>query len=259
MKKPECTVLTFIFGKNYETLRELEQKTDGIEYILVTDDEDLKSSTWNVVVDHDLDGLPPFEKCFRVRYNPFKYCSSDVCMMIDGSIHMKKFPHALLEKFNDGKYDICLMPHPFWADFCKEYSAWIQMRGYDANDARKFFNFLHTSNYDPNYLGLFQLNFTMRRRTKLTDDIDQMTWAFIKYLSTEEKFERLDQTIFTFVMNRYFNNIKVLPVSEQILHDNDFMQLHWHATWKKNDNKGYDPSKPDMKYMFNKLVECTYI
>ena len=59
----------------------------------------------------------PFERCFSVRYNVFKYASTDVCFTIDGSMEVKGSLDKLVQKFEDGKYDMCLMPHPLWPDF----------------------------------------------------------------------------------------------------------------------------------------------
>ena len=52
--------------------------------------------------------------------------------------------------------------------------------------------------------------------------------------------------------------MKVLPVSEQVVRS-DYMTWYWHNTDKPNMNIFYDISKPDMKYVFNKEVECMYI
>lgn len=44
-------VLTFIIGKGYEKVHELLYKQDDVDYVLVTDDHSLQSSTWRVVCD----------------------------------------------------------------------------------------------------------------------------------------------------------------------------------------------------------------
>lgn len=83
--------------------------------------------------------------------------------------------------------------------------------------------------------------------------------SLLKYLSiSQESFERLDQTVFSFVINRYFSNLKVLPVSEQIVRSYA-LTWFWHKSNNKNMNIFYDISKPDMKWMFNNQVECIYL
>lgn len=82
--------------------------------------------------------------------------------------------------------------------------------------------------------------------------------AFLKYLGTENEIERLDQTVYSFVLNTWFRHAKVLPVSEQILRSS-YMTWNWHGTNTPNLNVFYDISKPDMKWMFGNLVECLYL
>ena len=80
----------------------------------------------------------------------------------------------------------------------------------------------------------------------------------MKYLGTEDSIERLDQTVYSFVLNNWFYDKKILPVSEQILRS-DYMTWFWHKSNNKNMNIFYDINKPDIKWMFNKQVECMYL
>lgn len=260
MDNYKYSVLTFIFGKGYEVLHEIMQKPDDVEFICVTDDRSLESNTWDIVYDDNLAKLSsPFEKCFNVRYNPFKYCHSSICMTVDGSVQINRFPYALLENFTSGNYDICLMPHPFNCDFLSEYKMWIIYRKYDTNDALKFFDMISKTHYDLKYRGLFQLCFSIKKNTFLTSQIDSMVFSFLKYLSTNDKFERLDQTVYSYVLNTWFSKIKVLPVSEQIVRSSYMTWFKHGSSTIKNLNAFYDINKPDMRYMFNELVECQYL
>ena len=251
------TVLSFIIGKDYELLHEVQNPRDDVEYLMVTDDPDLKSKTWKVIYDKDLLKLKtPFERCFAVRYNVFKYCSTDICVTIDGSIEVSGSLDVLIDKFNAGSYDFCLMPHPLWPDFQSEYAAWIKMRKYPIENTMRFADFLQKSRYDTSYKGLFQLCFSVKRKCKVVDAADAMTMATLKWLSLPfDTFERLDQTVFTYIMNRYFSDAKVLPVSEQVVRSYA-LTWYWHKSTMKNENWFMTPGKPDIKWMFNKQVEC---
>jgi len=142
-------------GENYEMVHEIEHKQDGVEYVLVTDSKNLKSSTWNVVYDEKLLGFKtPFERCFRVRYNAFDYVDSDICITIDGSMGIRGSADPIVREFINGGYDICLMPHPFRYDFASEYQAWVKQRGYPVERAKKFFELLAMSKYDNTFKGL---------------------------------------------------------------------------------------------------------
>ena len=83
--KPKHTVLCYIINK-YEIVHEVLEKDPEAEYLLVTDDPDLKSETWHVIYDKDLEGLSTFDKCYAIRFNLFKYAASDICIYIDANI-----------------------------------------------------------------------------------------------------------------------------------------------------------------------------
>ena len=257
--KLKYSILTFIIGKNYEKVHEISNKQEDVEYVLVTDDNELKSNTWKVIFDKDLlQYKTPFERCFRIRYNVFKYCTTDICATIDGSIKVKGSLDKLIDKFNNGKYDICLMPHPLWYDIYTEYNAWIRMRNYPFKQAQRAIKFLEENKYDFNYKGLFQLCFSIKRKSCFTQHIDKLVFECLQKISEDGEFERLDQTIFSFVINKYFNDIKVLPVSEQIVRSYA-LQWYWHNSDKPNMNIFYDIDKKDMKFVFNELQECEYL
>ena len=251
------TILTFIIGKDYELLHEIQNKQDDVEYLLVTDDPDLRSSTWKVIYDESLLKLRPgFERCFDVRYNVFRYCSTDICVTIDGSVGVIGSLDLLVEEFESKGYSISLMPHPLWADFISEYQMWIKARNYPIENANRFIKFLNDSKYDASYKGLFQLCFSIKRRNETTQAIDCMTMSILKYLSIgQPQFERLDQTIFSYVMNRHFNHLKVLPVSEQIVRSKALCWF-WHHSNVKNENWFMTLGQPDYKFVFNKQQLC---
>lgn len=251
------TVLCYIINK-YEIVHEVVEKDPECEYLLVTDDPELTSSTWNVIYDKSLDGLSTFDKCYAVRFNLFKYATTDVCIYIDANVQVKRPLKVLIDKMDAGGYDMCMMPHPLNYQFMPEYRNWIAWRGYPVEKAQKFFNLLAATRYDPEFKSLFQGCFKIVRRGKLNSDFEQLTMAFLQYLGTENEIERLDQTVYSFVLNTWFRHANVLPVSEQILRSS-YMTWNWHGTNTPNLNVFYDISKPDMKWMFGNLVECLYL
>lgn len=250
------TILTFIIGKGYEKVHEILNKQDDVEYLLVTDDETLKSDTQQVVYDKSLlEFKTPFERCFRVRYNVFRYCSTDICITIDGSIQVTGTLDKLIAEFCRRGDDICLMPHPLWDDIRREYGAWVQMRGYPVQQAQRCVDFLGSVGYDFSIRGLYQLCFSVKKRSHLTSQIDALAFAFLQRVSEEGSFERLDQTIFSYVINTFFKHIKIMPVSEQVVRSYA-LQWYWHNSDRKNENFFMTPGMPDLKYVLNKQVEC---
>lgn len=251
---PKYTVLCYIIN-GYEQVREILEKDPEAEYLLITDDPTLTSSTWNVIYDRDLEKLSIFDRCYAIRFNLFKYAKTDICIYIDANIQVNRPLSVLIDKFNSENYDMCMMPHPLNATFKPEYQLWISWRGYPIDKAKKFFKLLYDTHYDLDYKGLFQGCFKIVRRGKLNDDFDRLTMSFLKYLGSENEIERLDQTVYSYVLNVWFNHVKILPVSEQIVRSS-YMTWFWHNSNQKNENNFMTPGKPDYKYVFNKPVEC---
>lgn len=128
------TVLTYIIG-DYEVVHELgfnPATTPHVEYILVTDNKNLKSDTWKVVYDEYLDKpeLHAFDRVFSIRYNLFKYTNNVIVLRIDGSIGVNKPLDNIIQTFIDGKYDGCLNIHPGCDNIIDECFRWITIRNY---------------------------------------------------------------------------------------------------------------------------------
>ena len=251
------SILTYIIN-DYEQVREVEQIDSEAEYILVTDNPQLKSVTWNVIYDQDLEGLSVFDKCYSIRFNCFKYCSTDICVRIDASIGLKLSLNPLIDIFEEGNYDACLMPHPHRDNFRDEYAAWVKQRGYDKAQAERCLAYMKERGYDFRYRGLFQCGFTIFRRSEVTDQIDRKTFAMLKELGQNGVIERNDQVPFSFVLNKYFSNQKVLPISSQVL-SSPYMQLYMHGNKEYNLNHLPIIIQKDIHYMFNRRVECLYM
>lgn len=248
------TVLCYIIN-GYERVHEVLESDPECEYILVTDDPNLKSRTWNVVYDESLLGMSVFDRCYSIRFNIFKYATTDICIYIDANIEVKRPLRTLIEKMDERPYDMCMMPHPLNSTFIPEYTNWIKWRGYPVEKARKFLDVIQKAGYNLEYRSLFQGCFKIVRRGKINSDFERMTLAMLKYLGTDTEIERLDQTVYSYILNLYFSDLKILPVSEQIIRS-DYMTWYWHNSDKKNLNFFMTPGKPDYKYVFNRQVEC---
>ena len=118
------SVLCYIFN-GYEQVREVQEKDPNAEYILVTDDPKLKSNTWKVVYDANLAKMSVYRRCCNVRYNPFKYISTNLCVYIDGSIQIKKSLHKIVDDFCKSQKDLAICGHPFFFFFFQEYACWV--------------------------------------------------------------------------------------------------------------------------------------
>ena len=225
--KYKYSVVTYIFG-DYELVHEIECEIENdVEYILVTDNPNLKSDTWTVIVDKDLDGKTLFDKVFSVRYNLFKYCHSDICFRIDGSIGIMKSLTPIVEDFIESGCDVGLSCHIYRDNIVEEYQAWYAARNYPMENIKRHITFYDTIGFDYNRKGLIQMNFAINKKSKITDDIDRMMYAIMHYLG-EGEIDRLDQTVFSVVMDRFFPNVDCYLMSEYLLHS-DYLAWYFHG------------------------------
>lgn len=257
MKEYKYSVLTYNVG-GYEILHELEYKDEDVEYVYVTDDRSITSSTWNVVYVDNPHPEDNFDLCYQVRFHPFDYVHSDIVIRIDGSMVVTGNLDKIIEEFNRDGYDIALEIHPTRSVMYDEYVAWVQQRNYPIEQANKCLGFMNMAEgYNVKEIkGLYQYNFMIQRKNKVNEDINRMTFALIKYLAPEGKqIERLDQTIGSFVINKYFNNIKALPLSQRVCTSGVYFRWCAHGS-DKSFTDNYEYAQP---YMFNQPINTIYV
>ena len=149
------TVLCYIMN-NYENVREVEETDPEAEYVMVVDDPSISSKTWKVIYDKELASMSSvFDRCYNVIVNLFKYASAPIGIYLDANSEIHKSLKPLVDVFESGHYDMCMMPHPFRFDFVSEYQAWVQGRRYPVECAKKFFKLLSDSRYPIAYRGFF--------------------------------------------------------------------------------------------------------
>lgn len=222
------TVLTYIFC-GYEKVHEVVERDPDADCVLVTDDPSLESSTWRVIYDSTLDGLSPFDKCYQVRFHPFRYAITDIVVRIDGSIKVKKSLAPLIDEFERKKYDRCLMIHPARNRMEDEYKVWVRYRSYPVSQMERCLTMMRKLGYNFGYRGLYQGCFEIVRNNEVNRELNELTFALLRYLGKDGRIERLDQTITSFVANSLFDSrLKVLPVSESLVTKSEYLQWHIH-------------------------------
>ncbi len=248
-RKPRYTVLTYIFN-GYEKVHEVVEKDPEAEYILVTDDSRLGSNTWDVVYDASLEGLSAFDKCYMVRFHPFRYAHTNIVVRVDGSMGINKPLTPIVDDFVKGHYDRCVMIHPHRNTMRPEYEVWVKTRGYPQKQADKCLSFMEHMGYDLETKGLYQGCFEIVRKCDINDSINDIVFDFLKYLG-DGNIERLDQTIWSFVINHMFPDLKVMPVSESLITNSELM------TWYLHKSNRVIPDKKDKiePYLFNRPIK----
>lgn len=243
------SVLTYIFGENYERVREIINKQEDVDYVLVTDNKMLQSATWNVIYWEGSPDMNSFDKVCYVRYHPFEFVHTNTVIKIDGSMQVTNGDLSIMiTEFE--KYDLALVPHPSRTSSAEEYIAWIQYRGYPSMMAEFAYRMLCNMGLDPNYKSLFQLGFSIERNDNLTKSINEVTYSLVKFMDNGHC-HRIDQIIYSFVINKFFNYINILPLEEHNFLDGKYLQVYYH-----NSDQPLVSTRPNPKqqYVLNKLV-----
>ena len=255
-KKYRYSILTYIVG-DYELVHEVKNPKPDVEYVMVTDNPYLTSKTWKVKYVKNEHPEDPFDLGHKIRFNPFDYVKSDIVIRIDGSMGIVGDTDPLVEEFNKGNYAACVMIHPARNTMLDEYQCWTTYRKYDAKQANLILLFMaRMYNYEAKkYKGLYQANFIIQRRDKMNLDWNRLTYATLKYLAPEGKqIERINQTISSMILNKYFSSRKIMPVSEKICNGSIFT-WYKHKTNTIIDTAGKILIEP---YLFNKPVKTLF-
>lgn len=252
------TVLSYNIN-NYEIVHPIKEKSDRARYIMVTDDPGLKdpSGSWEIIYDDTLTGST-FDKCYQIRFNPWKYTDDHIVLRIDGSVGIDKNLDPLIDKFIESDADLSIMLHPTRQTQLEEYSAWVQSRGYDAQQANRVLTFLQIAEgYNvKDYKGMAQMCYEIQTRNRLNEDLNRMTYTFLKYLGDKATgIERVDQTIFSFVLQKYFSTAKIMFIDQRMYNGEAYnAPFTWYAHHSDQPFKPIDVKEMKEAYFFNKRV-----
>lgn len=242
----------------YEILHEIPEQciNPEIEYLYLTDDHSITSSTWTVVYVDDLTGTT-FDKCYQLRFFPFKYVNTDVVMRIDGSMAINKDVMPLFEAFEKSGCDAAMMLHPTRNTMYDEYVAWVRMRNYPVEQANKCLSFMASNGYDvKNHKGLFQGNFCIQKKCDNVLNSNAETYEVLKMLATPpDTCERIDQQIWTFVLNTHYPDMKIMPVGQYIAFNHYFKWKMHHSDVDMTYDSRYDCTP----YMNNKPTTIWFV
>lgn len=246
---PKFSVLTILMG-DYDKLHEIKPNEiiDNVEYICVTDNKSLESSSWKIIYDHNLDvpELNGFDRTFMVRYNPFKYCTSNICLRIDSSFEPRYKILDMVNFFIEQDYDIGINLHPSRLIISEELQKWKYTR--KVNQINLQTNYISTvfSEDMLNMFGLYQVGLQILKKSPIIDELNKDMLNILRDCSPNKPhMNRLDQTLFSALINyKYGNSLNVMPISWDII-NNEYLIHYFH---KKNI-----PTKIKQKvdYFFN--------
>lgn len=258
--KYDYTVITYNFG-NYEIMHNIKQDVyeatkDRVEYLYITDNKELTSTTWTMIYVEPYDG-DVFVPCYKVRFNVFDYAHSDIVIRIDGSMEIIRDLQPIVDCFNEGNYDMAVMIHPTRSTQYEEYLAWVNQRGLKVESANFVLHTMANNGYDVmNYKGLYQFNFMIHRRNDFNLKFMEVTYdTLVKLAIDGEEIHRVDQTVGSFVLNKFFSNKKIMPVGQYICNGLFFNWYKHNSDIVMNcdDRNNIEP------FLFNKSCSLVYV
>ena len=136
------------------------------------------------------------------------------------------------------------MIHPDRSTMFSEYYEWTKSRNYPKHSAYKCLAYMEKHKYDiRNYKGLYQLTIRLIKNTKDNQKLDNRTFEILQELNEDGKIERIDQTIYSYLLNTEFLNMSLYVFNDNCIH-NDILIWNPHGKIKKlykhnKETKGY--------------------
>lgn len=218
MKK---AVITFIFGKGKELLREPKIIDEDVEYICVTDQKDLKSKNWKIVIDLMSEVKVVRDKMVYVKYNPFKYTNAEQICVIDGALEIKT---SLKDFFNElDNNEIALKNHPKrkWLDI--ELNEWCKVRNLDRNYINKFDYIAKQNNLSLNKINVYETCVIGYNNNTACRNLCENVISYMKFLGQNGNLLMTNQCVVSLLM-------KINPLKCSIINQLKYFNRYRHNT-----------------------------
>lgn len=216
-------VITYIFGKNKEILRDPLVIDNNIEYICVTDQKDLKSKIWKIIYDEI-----PQAKCIRdkmvyVKYNPFKYTEANIICVIDGTLEITQSLIPLFEQVKDN--DLLIKLHPERNNLFAELCEWIKTQGMEKEAVNKFQVIANHEKLDLNKKFLLESCVIVYTKKTIIQELCEEEISLMKFLGNNGNLFLSNQCVFTLLIQK-------AKVKFEFINQKDFFKRYNHGTTK---------------------------
>ena len=205
------TVFTYIFGKNKEQLREPKFINTKVEYICVTDQNDLKSKNWKIIYEPLVDIKSLRDKTALVKFNPFKYTNADRIIIQDSSLECISSLEDLFLEIE--KYDICLKKHPLRNNLEEELPLW-KVRGLTSLQINKFKNMAEKDNIKLSDIPLYECCVIGIKNNKETKELSNTLLLLMKFLGENGNMIITQQCTFAYMLKVFYPNLKIGNINQ---------------------------------------------
>lgn len=198
-------VITYIFGKNTEHLKEPMVLDSNVEYICVTDQKDLCSKNWKIIYEPMTEIKSNRDKVVYVKFNPFKYSTAEKICVIDGTLEIKKSLIPLFEQVKEN--DILVKKHPERNNLFVELQEWIKTRGMPKSALMKFQTMAEKHNIDLHRNYLLEGCIIVYNKTENTLNLCNDEITYLNFLGENGSMFYSNQCVLTFLTE--INKIKL--------------------------------------------------
>lgn len=239
------SIITACFG-NYDSFKEPKEIDPDCEYIYVTDNRELKSNKWKIVILDDIyKNKSNIWKAFYVRYHIEEFVSTDIVIWIDASVQINKSLKPIIEKFLDSKSDICLPIHWYKESLYDALKSWYR-REKDPRKAIDEASLKRAKNYIARTIGLHycghaEANFQIVNiKNKKLSRLRKHVWRDLLKIGNSGDPFRFDEIVLSSLLQSEYRIVKIFKVCRQLL-------VSSYMTWISHDGKkigrGYDPNR----------------
>lgn len=220
-------VFTYIFGRNKEQLREPKFIDDNVEYICITDQQNLKSNFWKIIYD-PMDNVKSLrDKTALTKFNPFKYTEADRIIIQDSSLECKCSLNELYaELYNN---DICLKKHPVRENLEQELPEW-KVRGLTDSQISKFKNMAKNDGIKLTDIPLYECCVICIKNNKETKELFNSLLSLMRLLGENGNMIVSQQCTFAYLIKTFYPYLKIGKINQ-----NKFFTRYIHNSNKVNE------------------------
>lgn len=184
--KYKYSVLTCLFN-GYEIVRDPINPNPEVEYVMVTDDPDLKSDVWKMVlIDDYFRNFSGYAKTSYVKYHPFEYVNTDTVLWMDGSVLITNdFTEELMIPFIRSNAEILEFNNLVTSNCVDEMNRWNE-HGFHGYTQAQYEASKSIFDNEPQYIdGQIQTTVFGCKNTKLANKINDMTYDMLMRFSED--------------------------------------------------------------------------
>lgn len=238
-KKIDTCIMTCIFG-DYDVLREPARVDGRFEYICVTDNSKLKSSTWKIVTLDKYQEASSMFKTYYVKHHPFEFTTCDTCFFVDASMQlMDSSITRLADDFKRSECSIGIIANNYYKTLNDEIKYWSNLfssatsnKHFSKNDEASLRGLIDRFGAG-NHRSCVNGGIKLFKNDVTTSTFNDIAWALLKSIPSDGlDICRLDQPILSLILEFMIPNEKVFVMTREIYQGSPF-QIYEHGTFQK--------------------------